>query len=309
MKFQYSFSRQNDAEMVVLLSDRAHLLASICKNTARMMNARNAGDVRSMLNDPAHQAMVRQQFTPYCYEHPLCDQRQKYRSPCGACNNLEAPLLGKAFTPFRRIVPSAYDDGVEAPRTLSVLGGSLPSARDVSNAVHRKDITSVNSQLTPFLTTFGQFLDHDFTSTPLMQGENGEIIEDCCSAPDRFECFSIAIPANDPHFRDPARKCMHVVRSDSAPPLDCSVGIRQQQNQRSSYIDGTMIYGFNRAKEDSLRSGQWGYMMVSEDYSNTPGMMPKSREDTCNIKMEDRQAPETQHCFHTETLHCLVWKF
>nr|XP_022327763.1 peroxidase-like protein [Crassostrea virginica] len=306
MKFHYSFSRQNDAEMVVLLSDRAHLLASICKSTARMMNARNVGDVRSMLNDPAHQAMVRRQFNPYCYEHPVCDQRQKYRSPCGACNNLEDPLLGKAFTPFRRIVPSAYDDGVEAPRTLSVLGGSLPSARDVSNAVHREDITSVNSQLTPFLTTFGQFLDHDFTSTPLMQGENGEIIEDCCSAPDRFECFSIAIPANDPHFRDPARKCMHVVRSDAAPPLDCSVGIRQQQNQRSSFIDGTMIYGFNRAKEDSLRSGQWGYMKVSEDYSNTPGMMPKSREDTCNIKMEDRQAPETQHCFdagdhrHTE---------
>ena len=76
------------------------------------MNARSVGDVQSMLNDPAHQAMVRQQFTPYCYEHPLCDQRQKYRSPCGACNNLEAPLLGKAFTPFRRIVPSAYDDGM-----------------------------------------------------------------------------------------------------------------------------------------------------------------------------------------------------
>ena len=39
-----------------------------------------------------------------------------------------------------------------------------------------------------------------------------------------FECFSIAIPANDPNFRDPTRKCMHVVRSDAAPPLDCSVG-------------------------------------------------------------------------------------
>ena len=42
-------------------------------------------------------------------------------------------------------------------------------------------------------------------------------------------------------------------------------------------------------------------MKVSEDYSNTPGMMPKSREDTCNIKMEDRQAPETQHCFDAGT--------
>jgi hypothetical protein len=35
-------------------------------------------------------------------------------------------------------------------------------------------------------------------------------------------------------------------------------GIRQQQNQRSSFIDGTMIYGFNRAKEDALRIGEMG---------------------------------------------------
>lgn len=40
----------------------------------------------------------------------------------------------------------------------------------------------------------------------------------------------------------------------------CSIvaGIRQQQNQRSSFIDGTMIYGFNKAKEDSLRTGELG---------------------------------------------------
>lgn len=61
--------------------------------------------------------------------------------------------------------------GVEAPRTRSVLGGMLPSARDVSNAVHQETVTSVNSQITPYVTTFGQFLDHDFTSTPLMQGK------------------------------------------------------------------------------------------------------------------------------------------
>lgn len=61
--------------------------------------------------------------------------------------------------------------GVEAPRTRSVIGGMLPSARDVSNAVHQETVTSVNSQLTPYVTTFGQFLDHDFTSTPLMQGK------------------------------------------------------------------------------------------------------------------------------------------
>lgn len=41
----------------------------------------------------------------------------------------------------------------------------------------------------------------------------------------RFECFSISVSANDPHFRDPTKKCMTVIRSDAAPPLDCSTGI------------------------------------------------------------------------------------
>nr|XP_034339114.1 peroxidase-like protein [Crassostrea gigas] len=306
VKFHYSFSRQNDEEMVAMLSDRAHALSSICKSTAKMMDARNAAEVRTLIDHPSHQDMLRQEFTPFCYEVQQCDSQRKYRLTSGACNNLDAPLYGKAFTPFRRIVASAYDDGVEAPRTRSVLGGMLPSARDVSNAVHQETVDSVNSQLTPYVTTFGQFLDHDFTSTPLMQDENGNIIQDCCSSPERFECFSISVSANDPHFRDPTKKCMTVIRSDAAPPLDCSTGIRQQQNQRSSFIDGTMIYGFNKAKEDSLRTGELGFLKVSDDYPHTRGMMPKTDENTCNIQMEDNQAPEMQHCFdagdhrHTE---------
>lgn len=36
VKFHYSFSRQNDEEMVAMLSDRAHALSSICKSTAKM---------------------------------------------------------------------------------------------------------------------------------------------------------------------------------------------------------------------------------------------------------------------------------
>ncbi|XP_061182767.1 peroxidase-like protein [Saccostrea echinata] len=297
MKFHYSFSRQNDGEMVNLLSDRAHVLASMSKRSAEMMNARSAEDVREIIDDPSYQEMMREEFSPYCYQLPRCDPNQKYRSACGACNNLRAPLYGKSFTPFRRIVSSKYEDGIEAPRTGSVLGGSLPSARDVSNAIHQERATSVNAVITPFVYSFGQFLDHDFTSTPLMEDENGNLIEDCCSNPERFECFSIPVSSNDPYFTDPTRKCIHVVRADIAPPLDCSSGIRQQQNQRSAFIDGTMIYGFNRAKEDSLRIGEMGFLKVSEDFPNTNGVLPKSEEDSCNIREEDRQSPEIQHCF------------
>lgn len=36
------------------------------------------------------------------------------------------------------------------------------------------------------------------------------------------------------------------------------LGVRQQQNQRSSFIDGSAIYGFNTAKENSLREKRGG---------------------------------------------------
>ncbi|XP_061183345.1 peroxidase-like protein [Saccostrea echinata] len=306
MKFHYSFSRQNDGQMVNMLSDRAHVLGSVNKKSAEMMKAQSSEDVREIVNDPSYEAIMREEFSPYCYQLPRCDPNKKYRSACGACNNLRNPLYGKAFTPFRRIVPSKYEDGIEAPRTRSVLGGSLPSARDVSNVIHEEPPLNVNSVITPFVFSFGQFLDHDFTSTPLMEDENGYLIEDCCLNPERFECFNIPVSVKDPYFTDPTRKCIHFVRSDIAPPLDCSSGIRQQQNQRSAFIDGTMIYGFNGAKEDSLRVFELGFLKVSEAFPNTNGVLPKGEENSCNIQEEDRQSRDIQHCFdsgdhrHTE---------
>jgi hypothetical protein len=75
------------------------------------MNAQSAEEVRYIMDDPTYQDIMRREFSPACYQLPRCDPTQKYRSACGACNNLRVPLYGKAFTPFRRIVESAYEDG------------------------------------------------------------------------------------------------------------------------------------------------------------------------------------------------------
>jgi len=44
--------------------------------------------------------------------------------------------FGHYNVPFERILPAVYDDGVLAPKTRSIKGGLLPTAREVSNAIH-----------------------------------------------------------------------------------------------------------------------------------------------------------------------------
>ena len=59
------------------------------------------------------------------------------------------------------------------PRTKSMDGQPLPSARRVSNVVHNSNNqVQVSARFTPYLTHFGQFLDHDISSTPIMTGIN-----------------------------------------------------------------------------------------------------------------------------------------
>ena len=46
-----------------------------------------------------------------CPAQPVCNPDEKYRRIDGSCNNLLIPKLGMAFTPLRRVLPNAYDDG------------------------------------------------------------------------------------------------------------------------------------------------------------------------------------------------------
>ena len=60
-----------------------------------------------------------------------------------------------------------YSDGISAPR-VSVVGGSLPSARLVSATVH-PDEGFHDHSASLLLIAWGQLMDHDFTltATPL----------------------------------------------------------------------------------------------------------------------------------------------
>ncbi len=47
-----------------------------------------------------------------CKPDPVCDPEEKFRRIDGSCNNLKIPKLGMAFTPLRRVLRNAYEDGM-----------------------------------------------------------------------------------------------------------------------------------------------------------------------------------------------------
>ena len=135
-------------------------------------------------------------------EHRPCNPSSKFRTISGHCNNLLRPDYGRSNTVFARMLPAAYGDGISAPRTRSVTGGLLPSARTVSTSIHN-DISHPHARYTLMVMQFGQFLDHDITFTPLNKGFQDSIL-DCrdCESQQRVhpECWPITVENNDPFF-------------------------------------------------------------------------------------------------------------
>lgn len=75
-----------------------------------------------------------------CLEHgpaPDCSDicyHTRYRSIDGSCNNWDQPHLGMTDSPFLRLLPPAYEDGLGRP--VGWLD-DLPSAREISQTVIR----------------------------------------------------------------------------------------------------------------------------------------------------------------------------
>lgn len=241
-----------------------------------------------------------------------CGSLKRYRSFDGTCNNKKHPRWGSSYIPFRRGLNPDYCDGISAPRCARD-GKQLASAREISLTVHRPSYYT-DPHFTVMLAVWGQFLDHDVTATASNQGQDGEPIE-CCTNVDlkHPECFTVPLGSGDPYFDDYKIDCMNFVRSAPAPTNQ--LGPREQLNQASAFIDGSVVYGSTVEKVESLRSFKDGQlkMFVTKD-NRTLLPVNEDPKDGCNEADENAKG---RYCFDSgdarsnENLHLtsmhLLW--
>ncbi|XP_050346823.1 peroxidase isoform X2 [Nymphalis io] len=236
----------------------------------------------------------------------------KYRTQDGSCNNLNHPLLwGVSNTPFRRVIPPDYADGISSPRQGNN-GTRLPSARDVSVTVHRPSYAH-DSSFTVMLAVWGQFIDHDITATALSKGENSSSIS-CCNSGDVVhpECFPVQLDPEDPFYQDYNVTCMEFVRSAPAPT--CRFGQREQLNQASAFLDGSTVYSFTETKTNQLRAGldgQLRMLKLGPWELLPPSMDPNDGCNTIEMNAKGRYCFESgddraNENLHLTTMH-LIW--
>ena len=154
----------------------------------------------------------------------------------GTGNNRRHPGWGSAASPYLRVAPPRYADGVGrmAPG---------PSPRFVSNRVFNDLGANVFSEndLSQWAWAWGQFLDHDMGLRIEAGGPQAPNPFDASDPLERFHDDLGGIP---------------FTRTPAAPGTGVKGAPRQQVNRTTSYIDASNVYGTTRGRLDWLRAGR-----------------------------------------------------
>jgi len=230
----------------------------------------------------------------------------RYRTFDGRCNNKKNPMWGAFASPLARFFQPKYEDGYHMPRGARFKVGSgylsrLPSARKVSAAI----ITSKNTTdetHTHAVMQFGQFLDHDFSSTAKSEYS-------CCDPKlrSKYVCFDIDLSGDEffGNFSTP-RDCMDFTRSYT----HCGSTTKwlEQINVATSFLDASMIYGVTKEISDKLRSHSNGMMVMSKflphflPNRNEVGMQAEPNLSGENFMSGDGRAESHPTILSTHTL-------
>ena len=165
---------------------------------------------------------------------------REIRSYDGMSNNEANPTWGATFEHLQRIGDAKYSDGVS-----SLAGAARNSARTISNLVSAQtDGESIPNTFgtTDFLWQWGQFIDHDIDLTDGSADESS----------------NISVPSGDAFFDPTSTGTVEISfnRAIHDPETGTNTSNpREQENEITSYIDASMIYGSSDERNTTLRVG------------------------------------------------------
>ncbi len=188
--------------------------------------------------------------------------RKLFRTVDGSHNNQRQTKWGATHTGLIRLTRADYADGISDPR-----GGFksvLPSARAVSNAVAAQGSQSIPNafNLSDMFWQWGQFIDHDM---------------DISETAFPFESFNVKVPKGDRHFdpRGTGTKQIGLNRTI----YDENTGTskrnpRQQINEITAFLDGSMVYGSDAERAAALRTNDGTGKLKVTRAKNGETLMP-----------------------------------
>lgn len=139
---------------------------------------------------------------------------------------------------------------------------------------------------------YGQFLIHDITlATPVTDSGRTPITSCTCSSKDPNMCLVIDIPTNDPFMS--GQKCMSIPATAQAfSQHTCTLGVKNQNNGDSHYIDLSATYGSTRSTSHGLRLTLHGFLKTSKQPWSKFDLPPGQREGKTCV-----DSNESQRCF------------
>ncbi|XP_069697432.1 uncharacterized protein [Periplaneta americana] len=156
----------------------------------------------------------------------------KYRSLDGSCNNVRHPDWGASGTPFRRLFPPDYSDGVSGPRWSE----QLPSTSKVMRELNSLKVQP-HEHVTSLLGVWGQMVRDDLASTINSDSVN------CCQY-QHAECASGGDKS----------ECRSYMRSPPAMTEQCQFEHREQMNVATGFLDASHLYGVTEKSMKELRT-------------------------------------------------------